>query len=849
MVILLRIYEAETNYRAALAVNRQLSNSLDGMIDASTSLDDIKSKLEGIQSIVQGAIDGSIADLDQAQEDINTFVNDIQAIVSTTELNDQEVFGGNFETSSLKNINVTTLDINFRNQEAGFIAPPPVAPPLPSSGGLVLNNTFSGPTGQGAVDQLELISDAAFTPITEGGTARQLGVGINANYVVSASEDVGNNTLQIHDRSGNLVVDITAAQLGINDVAAIAINDNNQIVAAGSDGVVLIEGFSTGSPGTITRLQDTTSTNYDPNPPGGHGHANNVQISNNYIAVGNTGFGSSQELVVWDLNDTGADLATAEYDFSYTNNPALGAGGIDLAINGDTLLVGGIYASGNGFAQAYDLSAGTAATRFEITDDNAGTIFGQYVELTSDGSQAIVAGGTETRIFDVATGNLTGTIDHGQALSHLGLNQRSVVDYEVDGDKLYISGGSSGSAANSRILTYDLNSYTLENSISPGVIFTPLDSHNGSLVTRTNQISNDHNLEVFDLTTIGTTANEDEFGDKVFMTDRYLAVGTPGYDSSPTLDDNIGAISIYDRLSGNLVTTIEGYEVDRPIAIAGDTLAVGRDYGIEMFDLSNGGASLGTMADTYREVTSIAISDNFIAWSNDVYGEFSFTENDGSFDGSDGTTIFGSGNYGINMSIDGNNLVVADTSSGTSVVDVIDLSTSTTIASISGLNLESTTQVDISGNAVAISNVDSANVQVYDIGGGLGNESLIQTITAPPGSAVFGDSIDLDNGRIAVGDERFNGNAGAAYLFDVNSGTLMDTIIGSGDGDGFNFLGSDVSLVGDSLAVGSRRGIDGFTGEQAGNVALYNYSGSGATENPYVADPLSVIDDTNRLRD
>ncbi len=1208
---------AKRDFRTAHVVNKQLSSTLDSMIGASNSLTEIKSKLQSIQSIVQDSIDGNITNLDQAQEDINAFVSEIEEIISKTEYKNKKLFDGNFEISTLKDIDVSTLSLDFRNTETGTVAPPPA---LPGAGSLSISDAIYGPTGQGVAinDNYRFVKNTTFGTLNEIGNDGDYGVAINDNYIVEGyneyiQEDIEIATLgiRIYDRTnGSLVVNITDDRLGKDVLGSnIAINENDQIIVASeeagvdqSGGVVLVDGFSPmGGLGTVTQLLDTTGAAWDPSSP------IQVEISNGYaVAYTDGGADNSQELLVWDLTDTGADLAKADYDFSYNNTPVNGSGGADVAINGDQLIVGGSYSNGDGFAQIYDLNNGTLGRRFELKADNDGIDFGQNVEFSNDGTQAIIAAGTEDRIFNISDGSLAMTINHfgfekrsnyvidgnilyisvagtdllnprilayditsenleegpiemqrtyrddaefdvyngslavvrknqqidylhdievidlindgsttvnndnyrfvknttfgtlneigndgdyGVAIndnyivegyneyiqedieiatlgiriydrtngslvvnitddrlgkdvlgSNIAINENDQIivaseeagvdqsggvvlvdgfspmgglgtvtqlldttgaawdpsspiqveisngyavaytdggadnsqellvwdltdtgadlakaDYDfsynntpvngsggadvaINGDQLIVGGSysngdgfaqiydlnngtlgrrfelkadndgidfgqnvefsndgtqaiiaagtedrifniSDGSLAmtinhfgfekrsnyvidgnilyisvagtdllNPRILAYDITSENLEEGpIEMQRTYrddAEFDVYNGSLavVRKNQQIDYLHDIEVIDLINDGsTTVNEDNFGEEVVMTSRYIAVGTPGYDSSPYIDDKVGAVNIYDRLSGNLVTTIQGYDAVNPIAMAGDTLAIGTATGVKFFDLLNNGNPIGTLGNGFN-VTSLTMTDEYIAWGNENYPTIRFTDNDGNFDGRLGNTVGVTGNFGVTMALDGSNLIVGDTDNGN--IKVVDLSisgVSPTIATISGLNLTADSQVDISGTNIAISNVNGQDIQIYDISEGLGFEALSRTITAPPGSVKFGNSIDLDGDKLAVGDARFNGNSGIAYLYDINSGTILDSVVPSVAGDGLSFFGSDVSLLGDDLAVGVIRGLDAFSNEQAGYVSLYNFTSDGSLLNPYDENPSSLV--------
>lgn len=132
-------------------------------------------------------------------------------------------------------------------------------------------------------------------------------------------------------------------------------------------------------------------------------------------------------------------------------------------------------------------------------------------------------------------------------------------------------------------------------------------------------------------------------------------------------------------------------------------------------------------------------------------------------------------------------------------------------------------EVAIGGNTIAVSifyfdvsgNTDAGAVNLYDLDG-----NFKTRITDPDGAAddVFGRSIDIGSGIIAIGangDEVFTGSASLADL-DGNIFTKI-TVSGGQSGDAF----------GQDLAIGSGVVVIGAPGVSSGQGAVYTYDTSG----------------------
>ena len=97
----------------------------------------------------------------------------------------------------------------------------------------------------------------------------------------------------------------------------------------------------------------------------------------------------------------------------------------------------------------------------------------------------------------------------------------------------------------------------------------------------------------------------------------------------------------------------------------------------------------------------------------------------------------------------------------------------------------------------------SGSAYLFDINSG----SLLQKFLAPDGASGdrFSRSVDLDGDLALIGspgDDDLGTNSGAAYLFDINSGNLLQKFLAP-DGNLFDDFGRSVAIDGNRVLIGS----------------------------------------------
>jgi len=150
------------------------------------------------------------------------------------------------------------------------------------------------------------------------------------------------------------------------------------------------------------------------------------------------------------------------------------------------------------------------------------------------------------------------------------------------------------------------------------------------------------------------------------------------------------------------------------------------------------------------------------------------------------------------------------------------------------------TSVAIDGNTVVVGaplddtgGFSAGAAYLFDASSG----SLLQTLLKPTPAAndEFGGSVAIDGNTVVVGtrnDDAGAGNAGAAYLFDASSGTQTQTLLNPTPAGGDEF-GTSVAIDGSTVVVGAPLDDTG-----AGNAgAAYLFDASSGTQTQTLLNP------------
>ncbi|MDA0658887.1 MAG: hypothetical protein O3C60_08570 [Planctomycetota bacterium] len=194
------------------------------------------------------------------------------------------------------------------------------------------------------------------------------------------------------------------------------------------------------------------------------------------------------------------------------------------------------------------------------------------------------------------------------------------------------------------------------------------------------------------------------------------------------------------------------------------------------------------------------------------------------------------GGFGISMSLSGNLLAVGapDSSIGASssgVVHLFDVTSGTlmrTIVNPTPASFDSFGQaVSLLGSRLVVgaylddtTALDAGQAYMFDVASG----SVLQTFSPPSPSLLgyFGFSVAMSESTVAVGASRIDSGAtdsGSVYLFDATTGSLVRTITNPTPAN-FDYFGHAIAISGNTLVVGAYR--DGTGATSAGSAYVYD---------------------------
>jgi len=312
-------------------------------------------------------------------------------------------------------------------------------------------------------------------------------------------------------------------------------------------------------------------------------------------------------------------------------------------------------------------------------------------------------------------------------------------------------------------------------------------------------------LQTFDDPTVTTS---DQFGNSVSISGNNVLVGAPGDDTN---GGGVGQAHLFDATTGNLlrtfddptVTTSDGF--GSSVSISGNLVLVGAH-----FDDTNG--------------LNVGQAHLFDATTGALLRTF------------DDPTVTTNDNFGRSVSIDGNNVLVGANGDDTNGVNVgqaylFDATTGLLLHTFDDPTVTSIDQfgisVSISGNNVLVgANGDDTNgffvgqAHLFDATTG----ALLRTFDDPTVTLrdAFGASVSISGNNVLVGaptDDTNGENVGQAHLFDATTGALLRTF----DDPTVTFsdqFGNSVSIDGNSVLVGAPG--DNTKGTTVGQAHLFD---------------------------
>jgi hypothetical protein len=121
-------------------------------------------------------------------------------------------------------------------------------------------------------------------------------------------------------------------------------------------------------------------------------------------------------------------------------------------------------------------------------------------------------------------------------------------------------------------------------------------------------------------------------------------------------------------------------------------------------------------------------------------------------------------------------------------------------------------------NSLALIGTTSREAFLFDVLSG----SLLGTFSSSPGLLGFGDSVELSDEFIAIGDVKFGGSSGSVELYDTVTGGFLRSIVNPTPGS-FDFFGEAIAFSGDRILIGAGQ-VDSAVFQNNGEAYLFDAS-------------------------
>ena len=339
----------------------------------------------------------------------------------------------------------------------------------------------------------------------------------------------------------------------------------------------------------------------------------------------------------------------------------------------------------------------------------------------------------------------------------------------------------------------------------------------------------------------------DEFGASVGLSGTVGIAGAPGYDGPDGTGDDVGAAYLFDAATGGITFRIaaedgaDGDEFGGSVGVSGTTAivgAAGADGGDVDAVISGSGAAYLFDTGTGAQIAALTADDGgaFDAFGGSVAvsggtaivgaqgADGASGSNSGAaylFDAASGAQIArleaadaaGNARFGSAVAVSGGTAIVgAERADGAGAAYLFDAATGAQLAKLSADDGE---RNDLFGNAVAISDGFALVGARGDDDGGSGagaaylfdllTGAQLAKFTGENALDLFGDSVALTDDTLVIGARGVDGpgsNAGAAYLYDVATGSFISQVM-AGDASPLADFGASVAISDERVAYGA----------------------------------------------
>ena len=588
---------------------------------------------------------------------------------------------------------------------------------------------------------------------------------------------------------------------------------------------------------------------------------NGVSILGNSNIVAGNSIGSNQEGTAAISNgEHGVEI----YDTALSHLNIVGGSKVEegniIAFNGGDGIVGGGHIQENSIFSNASLGidlGDDGVTANDVGDTNNLQNFPELTSATSDTATTTIQGTLNS------TGNTTFTLEF---FANSTLDDSGYGEGETFLGSQEVTTGSDGNAS----FTASFSTSVPEGQFITATATDP--DGNTSEFSQGVEVGDNESAELFTFSKkilAPDGAREDSFGESVAIDGNYALIGSQEDDDN---GNNTGSAYLFNISSGDLLQKFTAPD-GAPNGLFGESVAINGNYALIgswsnnggyrafLFDVINGNLiqqlTVGYV-NRYKFGESIALDGNHALIGSGNGSSYLFDITNGNLlrtiidPNSANVPRFGS-RFGSSVALDGNYALIGsksdeDNGYSSGAAYLFDITNGDLVQKIiapdGAIGDAFGYSVALDGDHALISShlddenwINSGSAYLFDISSG----DLVQKFIAPDASrnGIFGFSVALNGNHALIGthgDGENGASSGAAYLFDITSGDLIQKIIAP-DGVSYDYLGSSVALDMNSVLIGSYGDDD--NGESSGSAYLFTLEK--APEDPKVNEPFGKI--------